>query len=81
MAMFDLWTDDEIRAAVKSLEQAIAEGVSSCSYPGGGTLQYVPQAQMERTLRSLYAALAARDPDNPRKPPRRLIVSTPSKGL
>lgn len=74
------WNESELQNAIKTLEEAVANGVASASYPGGGTINYTSQSNMKTTLRSLYAALdKLQNKSVPRI--RRVMHSSPSKGL
>lgn len=76
---FRNWTIDEINGAIKTLEEAIATGVASASYPGGGTITYTSQNNMKTALRAMYSVLDART--DGRKRLRRVLFSSPTKGL
>lgn len=75
VTMFRMWSQAEIEQAIVALEQAIAGGVASVNYVGGGTVQYVPQAMMERTLARLYTALEDRAGTAQTKRPHRIVYT------
>ena len=58
--MFKLWTDDEIKAAIRDIEEQLIPGIFSVSYAGGGFVQNVSPTEARGTLRDLYAELATR---------------------
>lgn len=77
---FTNWNEAELQNAIRTLEEAVANGVASASYPGGGTINYTSQGNMKITLKSLYKALDKMQNNSvPRI--RRVMYSSPSKGL
>lgn len=77
---FSFWTEDELKGAIVALEQGLASGVSSASYPGGGTIQHTSQANMKSTLQALYTAYELKTTGDAPKRIRRVIY-TSKKGL
>lgn len=61
MRLFRLWTREQCTEAILALEEGIATGVASISYPAGGTLSYTSLDNAEKLLSSLYAQLDALD--------------------
>jgi hypothetical protein len=80
MRLFRLWTRDELVTAIRALEEALASGVQSISYTGGGDVAQVAAADMTRTLQSLYDRLDEID-GTPKEPRVRHVRIRPSKGI
>ena len=70
--LFSDWTETELRAAIKALEQALARGVMRVSYQGE-TVDYSSPKEMRQTLGHMRAALAERTTSAP-TPPRRISI-------
>ena len=77
---FSNWTEEDLLGAIRSLEEAIAGGVASASYPGGGNINYTSQANMRSTLVELRGALKMLTTGKPPVRIRRVIHSA-RKGL
>lgn len=54
---FTNWSESDLLVAIRELENALASGVASASYPGGGQISYVTRDRMEDTIADLYRAL------------------------
>lgn len=57
MRMFRLWSKDECVQAIKALEEGIASGAQSLSYPAGGSVSYTTLENSHQILTWLYARL------------------------
>lgn len=58
MRLFRLWTRDQCVSAITKLEQGIATGAASVSYPtAAGSVSFVSLDSASRILEHLYARL------------------------
>jgi hypothetical protein len=58
--MFKLWTDDELKTAIRQMEDAIVSGEATVSYAGGGMVQMSQPGELRTTLQALYDELGTR---------------------
>ncbi|WP_417582891.1 hypothetical protein [Pelagibacterium sp.] len=58
--MFRLWTDDELKDAIRAIEEDLAGGIATTSYAGGGMVQMTQPGEQRITLQSLYDELGTR---------------------
>lgn len=57
MRLFRLWTREQCTDAILALEEGLATGAQSISYPAGGSLSYTSLQNAEKLLRALYRRL------------------------
>lgn len=55
------WTLDELKDAVKALEESRSAGAKSVSYVGGGTVFYVSREEFNAEINALYDEIDARE--------------------
>lgn len=61
MKLFSFWTRQQCVDAILALEEGLATGAQSISYPAGGSLSYTSFANAEKLLRGLYARVEVLD--------------------
>lgn len=65
--LFQFWLEEELRAAIRDLEDGLASGVASVSH-NGETTTFRGEGVIRSTLEKLYAALVLKiAPDTPRQ--------------
>lgn len=57
MRLFRFWTRQQCTDAILALEEGLATGAQSISYPAGGSLSYTNFENAEKLLAALYARL------------------------
>lgn len=72
MRLFSFWTRQQCVDAILALEEGLATGAQSISYPAGGSLSYTSLANAEKLLRGLYARIEDLDGKR-RRPPVQFI--------
>jgi hypothetical protein len=77
--LFRTWSTPDLETAIRNLEQAIASGEQSVSYPGG-QVTYTTQAEMSRTLERMYATWEDRTSSKPTRVTR-IMVAGAHKGF
>lgn len=57
MRLFRYWTREQCTEAILALEEGLATGVHSISYPAGGSLAYTSLSNASKLLQHLYSRL------------------------
>ena len=76
---YKFYTVEELQNAIKTLEEALMQGVATASYMGGGSITYVSNHQMRKTISELYKALDSKE--GTAKPRIRRVYHSVKKGL
>jgi len=79
MRLFKLWTREQCTDAILALEEGLASGTQSISYPAGGSLTQTNFENAEKILAHLYARLDDIDGKR-RKPAVKLIPFVVKRG-
>jgi hypothetical protein len=58
--MFKLFTDNELKTAIRQLEDSLISGEATVSYAGGGMVQMSMPGELRQTLQALYDELGTR---------------------
>ena len=66
MRLFKLWTREQCTDAILALEEGLASGAQSISYPAGGSLTQTNFENAEKILAHLYARLNDLDGKRPK---------------
>jgi len=70
MRLFRFWTREQCTEAIIALEEGLASGAQSISYPAGGSLSYTTFENAEKLLRALYGRIDDLDGRRGKKPVR-----------
>lgn len=58
--LYSLWETDELKAAIREIEEQLVPGIYSIAYSGGGSVTNVTPSDARATLAEMYLALADR---------------------
>ena len=58
--LYDLWETEELKDAIRAIEQQLADGTWSVSYAGGGFVQNVSPNDARGIAVDMYASLSKR---------------------
>jgi len=67
MRIFRFWTREQCTEAILALEEGLASGAQSISYPAGGSLSYTSLENAEKLLCALYGRIDDLDGRRSRK--------------
>lgn len=66
MRLFRFWTREQCTDAIFALEEGLASGAQSISYPAGGSLSYTNFENAEKLLTALYSRIDILDGKRPK---------------
>lgn len=58
--MYELWETQELKDAIREIEEQLVPGIFSVSYTGGGFVQHVSPSEARETCRLMILALSKR---------------------
>ncbi|PIP00670.1 hypothetical protein [Pleomorphomonas carboxyditropha] len=78
--LYRYWTDDELKEAIRALEEAKMSGAQSVACSNGQSVTYIARANMNNVLAELYDVLDDRLGITTSKPIRRIQLIYGPKG-